>query len=369
MDKKVQGTFFLDYIRMIKSRKDVAWSKYLTPSDQSFLQQKIVKSEYYPMDAFERMGIGILKEIAQGNMELVRTWGRLQADELAKLHPEIVSEGDPRESLIRFQVVRNSYFNFDAINILIFFRNYAKLEIAYHMSPLAEEAASWQALGYFERLLELSGATYLQPRFTSKLWAGDSNTILEVNWSNVSPDKKVKGALFGDYVRMIRNNKGAEWGRWLRPQDLALLEQKIVDTDWYQFETFERMGVAILKEVAFGDLDLVRLWGQQSVDRLIQTNPALICEGDPRETLLRFQVLRRSFFNFNAIDIESLLGNYAKLRVDYDMSRAAEPAAVHQALGFFEKLLELSGAKGVQTNLLSKSWEGDPTTILELKWT
>jgi hypothetical protein len=51
------------------------------------------------------------------------------------------------------------------------------------------------------------------------------------------------------------------------------------------------------------------------------------------------------------------------------MGRTAESAATYQALGFFQELLELAGAKDLKNKFLSKSWEGDPTTILELRWT
>lgn len=75
MGKNVKGILFIDYIRMIKSRKDIDWGKYLTPDDMSFLDQNIVDSEWYPLDTFERMGVGILKEIASGDMEAVRLRG------------------------------------------------------------------------------------------------------------------------------------------------------------------------------------------------------------------------------------------------------------------------------------------------------
>lgn len=367
-NRKVMGTFFVDYVRMLRSRKDLDWSPFLNPEDLPYLKERIIPDQWYPMASFERLGLAILAKIAGGNNDLVRLWGRAQADAVARQFPEIVHEGDPRESMINFQVERGSYFNFDAVKVLAFFRNYVKLEIAYHMSPPAEQAACWQTLGYFERLLELSRATNIFCRFTGRSWAGDPATILEIDWSNVTPDRKVKGALFLDYVRMIKGHRKIAWERWLRPEDLAIIDGPIDEKEWYPMESFERMGAGILKEVAFNDLERVRLWGRLSVSVLIKTNPDLISPGEPIETLYRFQVLRRSFFNFSAIDIKALHGTYAKLQIDYDMSRTTEAAATYQAIGFFEQLLELAGAKKLQAQLTTKSWEGDPTTILELKW-
>ena len=50
------------------------------------------------------------------------------------------------------------------------------------MSRLAEEAATYQTLGFFEGLLTLSGAKEIQFQFASRLWEGDSCTILELEW-------------------------------------------------------------------------------------------------------------------------------------------------------------------------------------------
>jgi hypothetical protein len=368
MDRRVKGTFFLDYVRMIKGRKDVDWKKYLTSADLNFLKTKVEEEQWYPMDVFERMGIGIFREIAGDKVEAAQWWGRAQVDALAKKIEDLVCEGEPRESLIRFQVVRGGYFDFDPINVLIFFKNYAKIEINYEMSPVAEMAATYQSLGYFERLLELSGACNLRSRFTSKKWDGATATIFELNWSNVSPGQKVKGQVFAECVRVIKGRKDMDWDRHLLPKDFQYLQQPIGINQWYPFESLERMAVAIFKEVANGDPKMMRTWGQLSVGELMKTNPGIVSPEDPRESLLRFQVLRRSFFNFDAIQVESLYGNFAKVRVDYDASRDAEEAASHQALGFFEKLLELSGAKNISHKFTSKAWEGDHDTVLELKW-
>jgi hypothetical protein len=368
MERKVNGTFFLDYVRMLKSRKDADWGQRLRPEDLAYLQAKIVPGQWYPMDTFERMGIAIFETIAGKKVEAVRQVGRLQVDALSRQHEDMIIEGEPRESLIRFQVVRGGYFNFDPINILVFFENYAKIEIAYGMSPVAEMAASYQTMGYFERMLAISGASNIRPRFTSRKWEGAPSTILEINWSNAAPGQKVRGQVISECVRVIRGRKDEDWAVHLLPEDLALLSQEIDPKQWYSFQTLERMALAIHHVVCKGDLNMMRAWGQLSVGELIRTNPTLISTEDPRESLLRFQVLRRSFFNFDAIDIESLYGRYAKVRIGYDASREAEEVASHQALGFFEKLLELSGAKSIQHKFTSRAWEGDSTTVLELKW-
>jgi len=181
-------------------------------------------------------------------------------------------------------------------------------------------------------------------------------------------EKNIKGVLFVDYVRMIKSRKDIDWGKHLMPDDLPFLKQKIIDTEWYPFASSERMGVAIVNEIAGGDMEAVRLWGYVSIDNLIAANNALICDGNPRESLMRFQVLRSSFFNFMAIDLKVIYDTYAKLEICYGMGPVAEEAASYQAVGFFQKLLEKSGAKDVNYTFTGKSWAGNPATILELTW-
>ncbi|UCD83373.1 MAG: hypothetical protein JSU92_08605 [Deltaproteobacteria bacterium] len=183
MSKNVQGVLFIDYVRMIKSKRDVDWSKYLTPDDMSFLEQNILKSRWYPLDSFERMGVGILKEIANGDMELVRLFGKHSIEDLKDAHRHLVCEDNPRKSLMMFQELRKRFFDFDSIEVLEIQNDFAKLKIGYGMSKIAEEAATYQTLGFFEALLKISGASDVQHNFTSKSWEGDPETVLELSWT------------------------------------------------------------------------------------------------------------------------------------------------------------------------------------------
>jgi hypothetical protein len=181
-------------------------------------------------------------------------------------------------------------------------------------------------------------------------------------------ERRVKGTLFVDYVRMMRGHKTADWSAHLRREDLSYLVQRIEPDSWYPMESFERMGLAILAEIAQGDLETVRAFGRASIDGLCLAHPELVAPGDPRDTLMRFQVLRRSFFNYGAISINAISDEEASFDVSYGMSDAAEEAAAWQTLGFFERLLEVAGAKGVMAWFSSCAWKGELVTVAELRW-
>lgn len=183
-------------------------------------------------------------------------------------------------------------------------------------------------------------------------------------------DKRhVKGALFIDYVRMLRGLKLVDWSKHLEPKDLQYLLGRVDPLAWYPMSTFERMGLAILAEIAHDDLDLVQAWGRVSIDGLTKVEPNLVAPGDPRETLMRFGVLRASFFDYPALTLREVHDDEAWVDVHYGMGARAEEAATHQTMGFFDRLLAMAGARDVHVALTGKSWAGDPTTTISMRWT
>ena len=180
--------------------------------------------------------------------------------------------------------------------------------------------------------------------------------------------RQVKGVLFLDYVRMVRRHKGVDWHQHLAPEDLPYLSTAIDPGAWYPMTTFERLGNAILRFVANGDLFPVRLWGRYSADQLRADQPMLVAPGDPVETLNRFRVLRSTYFDFDALEVLMLHDGGAEIALAFFMGMPAEEAASFQTMGFFERQLELAGAKKIDARFRSRSWVGDERTVLVLRW-
>lgn len=180
--------------------------------------------------------------------------------------------------------------------------------------------------------------------------------------------RNVKGVLFADYVRMIRSHKNVDWAKLLPREDLFYLRTPIEPLEWYPMETFERFGNAILTEIAGGDLEAVRMWGRLSVDQLHEASPMLVAAGDPVETMMRFRVERATYFDFEALEIPTLVEDHAHVVIHYHMGDRAEEAASFQTMGFFERLLVVAGASSVSARFAERSWAGDPRTVLALQW-
>jgi len=182
MERRVKGSLFLDYVRMMRSRKDVDWTRYLEAEDVPYLATRIHPEGWYPMDTFARFGLAILDEIAHGDTFLARAWGRMSLDSLATLYDGLLVPGDPRESLMRLFVLRGSFFDFDAVSVPQLTDTHATVHVHYGMTARAEEAASFQTMGFFGRLVELAGGLGVLTEFTHRSWEGDETTTFIVDW-------------------------------------------------------------------------------------------------------------------------------------------------------------------------------------------
>lgn len=183
--RNVKGILFAEYVRMIRSHKTIEWAPHLQREDSFYLRSPIEPLEWYPMETFERFGNAILEEIAAGSVDAVRMWGRMSVDQLATATPMLVATGDPVETMMRFRVQRATYFDFEALEIPTLTEDHAHIIIHYYMGAVAEEAASMQTMGFFERLLERAGAEGILATFLERSWAGDPRTVLSLAWSNI----------------------------------------------------------------------------------------------------------------------------------------------------------------------------------------
>ncbi len=134
-------------------------------------------------------------------------------------------------------------------------------------------------------------------------------------------------------------------------------------------EAYERMGLAIFEEIARGDFQAVRHWGRRTIDELHESEPELFSGSDPRDTFMRFQILRQALFDFPAAEVIAVRDGKATIQIRYGMSPRAEEAAAWQSVGFLERLMELSGAEGVEASIESRAWEGAPATRVIVSWT
>jgi len=181
--RQVRGVLFVDYVRMLRSQKAIDWAHHLPSDDLRFLHIQIEPHAWYPMSAFERMGNAILATVTRGELFPVQLWGRYCAAQLRAANPMLLEPGNPPETLARFRVLRETFFNFHALEVPLLHDDEIHIVVRYHMGMPAEEAASYQTLGVFEGLLELAGGKDVRSAFVEKSWAGGDRTLLALRWT------------------------------------------------------------------------------------------------------------------------------------------------------------------------------------------
>ena len=180
--RQVRGVLFVDYVRMLRSQKTVDWTKHLTVDDLPYLQMQIDQAAWYPMATFERMGNAILATVTRGELFPVQLWGRYSAAQLRTTNPMLLEPNNPPETLARFRVLRETFFDFNALDVPLLHDDEAHIVVRYYMGMPAEEAAAYQTMGFFEGLLELAGARDVRAEFYDKSWVGDPRTMLVIRW-------------------------------------------------------------------------------------------------------------------------------------------------------------------------------------------
>lgn len=182
MPRRVRGILFVDYVRMIRGHKAIDWSKYLQDEDSALLVHPIDPDAWYPMETFERFGIGIVREVAGGQLIAVRMWGRFQVEFVRSQLPNLVADGDPRSTFMRFQSLQRTLFDYDAVTVDEVLDDTAIVSVQYQMSAEAEEAACNQTMGFCERMVELAGGTNVVARFEAMGWRGAPRTLIALRW-------------------------------------------------------------------------------------------------------------------------------------------------------------------------------------------
>jgi hypothetical protein len=182
MSRHVRGSFFADYVRMIRRRKDVEWSSVLGRSDHEYVRRQIDPDGWYPMEVFERLGEAILAQNESASLNAVRMWGHFSVSAVTVTHPSLIAPGDPLESLMRLKVMRASMFDFHAFDVRNASPGHAEVWINYRMGPIAEEAACYQTMGFCEGVLSLSGASEVKASFEARAWRTDPHTSIALEW-------------------------------------------------------------------------------------------------------------------------------------------------------------------------------------------
>ena len=178
---------------------------------------------------------------------------------------------------------------------------------------------------------------------------------------------KIKGALFKFYVKGIRANKTGIYQKMLSEEDLKIVNQRILDSAWYPFETFKNCFNAINKVVANNDKDIVKKMGynagKETLARLY-TNP--MNKKELSDAIKSYNNLFKLWFDFGHQYGEIVSDNEIKIIIE-DFDPDFEYFYII-ATGWMSSFFDAYLRTKVSTSFLEKSWEGDKRTAIKVKW-
>ncbi|MDA8137848.1 MAG: DUF2378 family protein [Desulfobacteraceae bacterium] len=182
-------------------------------------------------------------------------------------------------------------------------------------------------------------------------------------------DKKVKGSMLIDFVRMIRSFKNLDWNKYLKPEDWEIINSIVLAAKWYPLDTYARCSNAAFQLLAKGSLDGARANGQRMAKQLFETTYKSMVQGkDPAQDLRQFVSTYGTFFNFSLLKFESVGPKHVKIHHDYDTQDKGNVPYCHQMMGLFETLVQMTGGKNGKVELSAKQWERAPMTTFNITW-
>ncbi len=185
---------------------------------------------------------------------------------------------------------------------------------------------------------------------------------------------KVKGTLLLEIARLIRANKDRNWDRYLTEEDKEIIFSRILPSNWYPMETYERAGYAIFQEIGGGKLENARAWGRFVGEDIVKNFYHNLEGQDPISALKRFAIFRQQWFQFDerdfkGIEVRQTGPKEAEVKIQSDHPSPHFEAYTHQVIGTFERLIELNQGKDVRIEIIEHNWSDEkPYSVLRISW-
>jgi len=179
---------------------------------------------------------------------------------------------------------------------------------------------------------------------------------------------EIKGTMLVDYIRMIRANKDKNWDKWLTDEDRQIVNQTVLPSSWYPYQTFSNIGFATFKELANSDMKTAKTFGRMAMKNLLKLYQHILMPDDPVSSVKKYanlnRVLVRGGYDSKIIDEGDNWFKYKWNFAEEDEEEERKQAYLNQTTGMFEELMEQSGAKNIK---IENEREGE-FFILKVSW-
>jgi hypothetical protein len=171
MDRKVKGTWFADYVKLIRANKkyNPEFDQYLQPEDWQLINSKILPSQWYAFESYKRIGRAIFNVIAKSDLQITRQFGRLIANNLLPIYKNMVVKGDAAASVTKLVQLHETFFREieSRTHIIEQDKNHITIKLILSATDMIDEMAepfAWQLAGKMEELAVQASSSQVQLR-------------------------------------------------------------------------------------------------------------------------------------------------------------------------------------------------------------
>lgn len=185
----------------------------------------------------------------------------------------------------------------------------------------------------------------------------------------MSTERKCKGSMLVDLVKIVSAAKGLPWDKYLKPEDFEVVKT-IMPSAWYPIECFQRLGLAVFDLVAGGSRERVELFGRAAMKELWEgPYRPFLDKHDPFEATQKFLDLRKAVFNFSKMELEKTGPSSLRVKISElgDFPQGLDLFLILTGVHFRE-LVALNG--GANPNLATSQTgpESNPVLLFDLVW-
>ena len=180
-DRQAKGVNLIGVVKLLRgARKKKPVVRRLSPAAQLALDSFILPTSWYAFEVFEELLLATHEEVYGGTDETARELGRAYSRMMFQgAHKAYVHPGEPGRSLVGFERVWSSIFNFAGLTVktgpgqaLVQFSGY----------PATSRTHGQILVGVTEELLRLAGAGDIKVEVLAAPWLGTGEMRFDMRW-------------------------------------------------------------------------------------------------------------------------------------------------------------------------------------------
>ena len=172
---RVKGSMLVLLVKAIRADKSGRLLAAVPAEHRPTVQGMILSIHWYPFEVYRAIQDALVRVLANGDMEIVRQWGRLTAEEtMTKTYSAVLRPGDPLGTLTNYEAFFRRFFDGTDFTVKDLGGGRALVRVA-GFEP------GWQPIyhivrGWLERSLALVGCVAPSVEFHAKSWEGGGAT-------------------------------------------------------------------------------------------------------------------------------------------------------------------------------------------------